>query len=84
MGHGRAGGRLPETLELPKGRHVVIKHNGNVGLYNRELAGAVISETELGKLKEKQTLTIYLEGDELYYRPKGSQKQGAPLSYGLA
>ena len=37
-----------------------------------------------GKLKEKQTLTIYLEGDELYYRPKGSQKQGAPLSYGLA
>ena len=37
-----------------------------------------------GKLKEKQTLTIYLEGDALYYRPKGSQKQGAPLSYGLA
>ncbi len=34
-----------------------------------------------GKLKEKQTLTIYLEGDALYYRPKGSQKQGAPLSY---
>jgi len=37
-----------------------------------------------GKLKEKQTLTIYLEGDALYYQPKGSQKQGAPLSYGLA
>ena len=37
-----------------------------------------------GKLKEKQTLTIYLEGNVLYYRPKGSQKQGAPLSYGLA
>ncbi len=34
-----------------------------------------------GKLKEKQTLTIYLEGDALYYRPKGSQKQGVPLSY---
>ena len=34
-----------------------------------------------GKLKEKQTLTIYLEGDALYYRPKGSQKQGTPLSY---
>jgi ATP-dependent Clp protease ATP-binding subunit ClpC len=36
-----------------------------------------------GKLKEKQTLTIYLEGDALYYRPKGSQKQGAPLTYGV-
>jgi ATP-dependent Clp protease ATP-binding subunit ClpC len=34
-----------------------------------------------GKLKEKQTLTIYMEDDALYYRPKGSQKQGAPLSY---
>jgi ATP-dependent Clp protease ATP-binding subunit ClpC len=34
-----------------------------------------------GKLKEKQTLTIYMENDALYYRPKGSQKQGAPLSY---
>ncbi|MCH8320343.1 MAG: ATP-dependent Clp protease ATP-binding subunit ClpC, partial [Acidobacteria bacterium] len=37
-----------------------------------------------GKLKENQTLTIYLEDDALFYRPKGSQKQGAPLSYGLA
>ena len=37
-----------------------------------------------GKLKEKQTLTIYLKGDLLYYRPKGSQSEGAPLSYGLA
>lgn len=37
-----------------------------------------------GKLKEKQTLTIYLKGDLLYYRPKGSQSEGAPLSCGLA
>lgn len=55
MGHGRAGGRLPETLELPKGRHCVIKHNGNVGLYNRELAGIVMSDMEVEKLIEKHS-----------------------------
>ncbi|MEE8160997.1 MAG: ATP-dependent Clp protease ATP-binding subunit, partial [Acidobacteriota bacterium] len=37
-----------------------------------------------GKLKEKQTLTIYLKSDLLYYRPKGSLSEGAPLSCGLA
>ena len=37
-----------------------------------------------GKLKEKQTLTIYLKGDQLYYRATGSQSEGAPLSYDLA
>jgi ATP-dependent Clp protease ATP-binding subunit ClpC len=37
-----------------------------------------------GKLKEKQTLAVYLKGDALYYRPKGSRSEGAPLSYGLA
>ena len=37
-----------------------------------------------GKLKEKQTLAVYLKGDALYYRPKGSRREGAPLSYGLA
>jgi ATP-dependent Clp protease ATP-binding subunit ClpC len=37
-----------------------------------------------GELKEKQTLAIYLNNDVLYYRPKGSRSEGAPLSYGLA
>jgi hypothetical protein len=37
-----------------------------------------------GELKEKQTLAIYLKDDALYYRPKGSRSEGAPLSYGLA
>ena len=36
-----------------------------------------------GKLKEKQTLAIYLKGKELYYRAKGSKSKGVPLSYGL-
>ncbi|MDA2933908.1 ATP-dependent Clp protease ATP-binding subunit [Acidobacteria bacterium AH-259-D05] len=36
-----------------------------------------------GKLKEKQTLAIYLKDDTLYYRPKGSRSEGAPLSCGL-
>lgn len=58
MGHGRAGGRLAETVELPKGRHCVIKHNGNVGAYNREVAGAVISEAEIEKLKKKHAAMI--------------------------
>jgi len=37
-----------------------------------------------GELKEKQTLAVYLKGDALYYRLKGSRSEGAPLSYGLA
>ena len=37
-----------------------------------------------GELKEKQTLAIYLKDDALYYRPKGSRNEGAPLAYGLA
>ena len=37
-----------------------------------------------GKLKEKQTLNIYLKDDGLYYRNKGSKTEGALLSYGLA
>ena len=37
-----------------------------------------------GKLKEKQALAIYLKDGALYYRPKGSKSEGAPLSYGLA
>ena len=37
-----------------------------------------------GKLKEKQTLAIYLKDEALYYRAKGSKSEGAPLSYGLA
>ena len=37
-----------------------------------------------GKLKENDTLTVYLRDDVLYYRPKGSKSEGAPLSYGLA
>ncbi len=36
-----------------------------------------------GKLKESDTLAVYLKDDELYYRPKGSKTEGTPLSYGL-
>ncbi|MEE8162243.1 MAG: AAA family ATPase, partial [Acidobacteriota bacterium] len=36
-----------------------------------------------GKLKERQTLAIYLKDGELYYRAKGSKSEGAPLSCGL-
>jgi len=37
-----------------------------------------------GKLKEKQTLAVYLKDGALYYRPKGSKSEGALLSFGLA
>ena len=37
-----------------------------------------------GKLKEKQSLAIYLERDELYHRMTGAESQGAPLMLGLA
>ncbi len=37
-----------------------------------------------GKLKETDTLAVYLKDDELYYRPKGSKNEGTPLSYGFA
>ena len=53
MGHGRAGGRLPDTRELPKERHCVIKHNGNVGPYNRGVAGIATSAENLEKLKKR-------------------------------
>ena len=36
-----------------------------------------------GKLKENQTLKIYLKDGELYYRAKGSKRTGVPLSCGL-
>ena len=35
-----------------------------------------------GKLKEKQTLAVYLKDGALYYRPKGSKNEGALLSCG--
>ena len=37
-----------------------------------------------GNLKEKQTLAVYLEQDELYHRTKGSETEGAPLTFGMA
>ena len=37
-----------------------------------------------GKLKEKETLAIYLKNDALYYRSEGSKSKGAPLSCGMA
>ncbi|MEE8584303.1 MAG: ATP-dependent Clp protease ATP-binding subunit [Acidobacteriota bacterium] len=37
-----------------------------------------------GKLKERQSLAIYLERDELYHRTKGAESEGAPLLPGLA
>ncbi len=37
-----------------------------------------------GKLKERDTLAVYLKDDKLYYRAKGSESEGAPLSYGFA
>ena len=36
-----------------------------------------------GKLKENQTLKIYLKDGELYYRAKGSKSKGVPLSCGI-
>ncbi|MFQ5739117.1 MAG: ATP-dependent Clp protease ATP-binding subunit [Acidobacteriota bacterium] len=37
-----------------------------------------------GKLKDRESLTVYSKNDELYYRPKGSVSEGIPLSYGMA
>ena len=62
MGHGRAGGRLPETRELSKNRHCVIKHNGNVGAFNRGVAGIALSEKELEKHKKKHPDMIWQPG----------------------
>lgn len=37
-----------------------------------------------GKLKENETLTVYLKEDALYYRNKGSKTEGTLISHGLA
>jgi ATP-dependent Clp protease ATP-binding subunit ClpC len=37
-----------------------------------------------GKLKEKETLSIFIKGGALYYRAKGSKSAGVPLSFGIA
>jgi ATP-dependent Clp protease ATP-binding subunit ClpC len=37
-----------------------------------------------GKLKEKETLSVYLKDDTLYYRARGSKSEGALHSYGFA
>ena len=37
-----------------------------------------------GKLKENETLTVYLKEDALYYRCKDPQSEELPLSYGVA
>jgi len=53
VGHGRAGGRLPTTVELPKERHCVIRHETNVGAYNRNDMPA--RWTEAQEVKTRQT-----------------------------
>ena len=38
-----------------------------------------------GKLKEKESLTVYLKNDTLFYSTEGSKSEGVPLfSYGVA
>ena len=46
IGHGRAGGRLPETIELPLGRVVVTKSDWNVGLFRRDVKHPRMTDTE--------------------------------------
>jgi len=53
MGHGRAGGRLSTTIELPKYRFCVISHDHNVGLYRREIKNERYGPDDMVRIKKK-------------------------------
>lgn len=63
MGHGKAGGRLDATVELPKYRFCVIRHDHNVGLYRREIKNEEFGPDEMLKMKKKF-------GEELITNPR--------------
>lgn len=52
IGHGRAGGRLATTIVLPEGKHCVIRHETNVGAYNRNEMPGKYTEQQLVKVKK--------------------------------
>lgn len=58
MGHGRAGGRLPETVELPEYRVCVIQHDDNVGLWRRGIQHERISDEKRKKMAAKHKKSI--------------------------
>lgn len=56
IGHGRAGGRLPETKELPEGRVIVTKSDWNVGYFRRNAVPERMTEGTRSKyLKQMKT-----------------------------
>ena len=70
-GHGRAGGRLPETKELPEGRVIVTKGDWNIGYIKRnvilekmtkEARAKYLVEEPLGAIGDKKTITEILAG----------------------
>ena len=53
IGHGKAGGRLPDTVELPPFRTCVIRHESNVGYDRRGITAPVFSREKMESLRVK-------------------------------
>jgi len=62
VGHGKAGGRLPNTVELPKGRICVTKNNWNVGLFRRGVSADFMTEKQRDIFLEENKNAIGDEG----------------------
>ncbi|RPI26633.1 MAG: ATP-dependent Clp protease ATP-binding subunit [Acidobacteria bacterium] len=85
-----AGKSIDITLDEDAKRWIIDKTCGDRSYGARPLRRAVqkyiedpVSELMIqGKLKEKQTLAVYLKDGALYYRPKGSKNDGVLLSCG--
>jgi len=83
-----AGKSIDIQLEDDAKRWIIEKTCGDRSYGARPLRRAIqkyiedpVSELMIqGKLKEKQTLAVYLKDGALYYRPKGSRNDGVLLS----
>ena len=58
IGHGRAGGRLPETKELPEGRVIVTNSDWNVGYFRRNIVPVKMTESTRKKYLKQMTNAI--------------------------
>lgn len=61
IGHGQAGGRLPETVELPQYRVCVVRNTLNVGYFRREIEPEIFSDTKRASFMRKFNDAIFDE-----------------------
>jgi len=59
LSHRFAGGKLPETIELPADRVCVVNHEDNISRIKKNRRFTLLSKEERDELKKKETSYIY-------------------------